>query len=454
MAEEGFIENIGELTNKNFDIKMEEFSKEFKFDFKSGERQITYKNQTFNFSEEFLKSKEDFINEKVENGFNQKELDEQATKDLKTLGIVDPTEAQIESLSNSYQIEITTKESIREQPIDSAIQSIPEKTITDTISVVSDESKSIEERKEIVEKLTIEVIVKDPVREEGFKKMMGDFTMDELKDEIARRGEKTKNIEEKGLCQRMKEYIEKKYNETSFKTIGLVGLLAFLGYEFLNSEVIAGTGCMVTIANVNTNCRAMDFTVANQSDGTNKCIGLPALCQDPVVPLDGSNPPVNCTPNYTKNPIQIDKKDICSQFCNSKYLIGTIKNNSVSYNCEKCDIDCAFRRVFQVLCNIASDIGSGVNDLWEFLKKWGFYIIIVVAIVIVVYLITKVIQGAREIKHILYDTETGQTKTISSHDDLATLLANNQITIKSTPSLPPPKSTPSLPPPTKFRSKK
>lgn len=26
---------------------------------------------------------------------------------------------------------------------------------------------------------------------------MGDFTMDELKDEIARRGEKTKNIEEK-----------------------------------------------------------------------------------------------------------------------------------------------------------------------------------------------------------------------------------------------------------------
>lgn len=57
---------------------------------------------------------------------------------------------------------------------------------------------------------------------------------------------------------------------------------------------------MVTIANVNTNCRAMDFTVANQSDGTNKCIGLPALCQDPVVPLDGSNPPVNCTPNYTK----------------------------------------------------------------------------------------------------------------------------------------------------------
>lgn len=87
------------------------------------------------------------------------------------------------------------------------------------------------------------------------------------------------------------------------------------------------------------------------------------------------------------------------------------------------------------------------------MKKWGFYIIIVVAIVIVVYLITKVIQGAREIKHILYDTETGQTKTISSHDDLATLLANKEITIKSTPSLPPPKSTPSLPPPTKFRSK-
>lgn len=170
MAEEGFIENIGELTNKNFDIKMEEFSKEFKFDFKSGERQITYKNQTFNFSEEFLKSKEDFINEKVENGFNQKELDEQATKDLKTLGIVDPTEAQIESLSNSYQIEITTKESIREQPIDSAIQSIPEQTITKTISGLSDESKSTEQRKGILEKLKIEVILKDPVREEGFKK--------------------------------------------------------------------------------------------------------------------------------------------------------------------------------------------------------------------------------------------------------------------------------------------
>ena len=232
----------------------------------------------------------------------------------------------------------------------------------------------------------------------------------------------------------MKEYMEKikeKYNENkgSIASFGLFMLLSFLGYEFLNTEIIAGTGCMVTIANVNTNCRAMDFTLANNGNSINSCQGLPALCQDPVVNDDSK---VGCQPNYNLNPIKIGDDAICSEFCNSKYLIGKIKNNSANYNCVKCDLACAFTRVFQVLCNVASDIGSDVKDLWDFLIKWGFYIIIVVAIVIVVYLITKVIQGAREIKHVLYDSETGETKTISSHDDLATLLANKEITIKST----------------------
>ena len=467
MAEEEFLKNIvsGELTNENFDSEMKKLQdtsdKEFKFD--KDTKVVDFDGRKYDFGK-FLKSRENFITEKLQDskGVTDEELKKQATKDLIELGIVEPVSAQIDSLSESYKKEYA--ERLSTQPVDTTIVDnhfpktggIEDQKFQESKKLISgiigepdpqpgpeQRQRSLEDpqRQRSLEK-SIEGLSKDdPKLKKGFKKMVGEMTLDELVDELEKRQKKTTNIEEKGICQRMREYAEKVYEKTPFKIIGLAALLAFLGYEFLNTEIIAGTGCMVTIANVNTNCRAMDFTLANQTDPINECKGLPALCQDPVVPLEGSNPPVNCQPNYSQNPIKIDSKDICSQFCNSKYLIGTIKNNSVSYNCEKCDLDCAFRKVFQVICNIASDLGSDANDLWEFLKKWGFYIIIVIAIVFVIYLITKVIQGAREIKHILYDTETGQTKTISSHDDLASLLANKEITFK-----------PSIA--TKFRSKK
>lgn len=453
MAEDGFIEDIGNLTNENFESKMEELKEkyndeEIKID--KSKKIITIGEKKYNVGD-FLKEKENFITEKLKDpkGVSDKEFKEQAENELIILlDIENPVERQIESLSESYKMEYVKRLSIQDMPtevVKNYFKDIPEQDsqilIGEKIPVLDPQERqeALEkpERKEALEKAVTGITEKNPELKEGFKKI-GEMTMDEFNDALDKRQEKTTNIEEKRMCQRMKEYIKEKYNETSFKSIGLFMLLAFLGFEFLNAEMIAGTGCMVTVTNVNTNCRAMDFTIANNGNPSNQC-NFPPLCQDPAVELDGSNPKIKCQPNYKENPIKIDGSDICSGFCNSKYLIGTINNNSARYNCEKCDLTCAFTRVFQVICNIAGDLGSVATDIWTFLKKWGFYIIIVVAVVIVVYLITKVIQGAREIKHVLYDTETGSTTTISSHDELATLLANKEITLK---------------PAVKFRSKK
>jgi len=455
MAEDGFIENIGELTNENFESKMEEFKTNFNDDsitFDNDNKTVTISEKIFNVKD-FLKSKEDFFNKKLQDskGVTDEEFKEQAKTDLKKLlDIETPIDSQINALSESYEIEYKKRLSLQPMVIEGYIPEQESKIL------IGDEKNdlNLEERKEALEnperkealgKAVEGITEKNPNLKEGFKKI-GEMTIEEFNDALDKRQKETTNIQEKGICERMKEWIKEKYNETSFKSIGLFMLLAFLGYEFLNAEMVASSGCMVIVPNTNTNCRAMGYTIVNSDKSTNACTFKDGnFCKNPVV-SNNSTPPVGCQPNYKDNPIKIDDMPFCSQFCNSNYLIEKINTNSANYNCVKCDINCAFARVFQVICNIASDLGKGANGILEFFKKWGFYIIIVVAVVIVVYLITKVIQGAREIKHILYDTETGQTKTISSHDDLATLLANKEITIKST-------VTPSSSA-TKFRSKK
>jgi hypothetical protein len=448
MAEEGFIENIGELTNENFNSKMEEFKEKFK-DYDEKENQIQFDNEkktvtigNKEFNVGFLKEKEDFITEKLKDqkGVPDQEFEIQATEDLKKLGIEKPVDSQIKSLSESYKLEYGRRLSLQPMPtelVENYFKDIPEQQseilIGEEIPVLDPQQRqeALEkpERKEALDKAVKGITEKNPKLEKGFKKI-GEMTIEEFNDALDKRQKETTNIQEKGICERMKEWIKEKYE--GIKTIGLYMLLAFLGYEFLNAEMVAGSGCMVTVSNTNTNCRAMGYTLINLENTTNACPFKDGnLCQNPVV-MNKSNPPVGCQPNYKEgNPIKIGNDAVCSEFCNSNYLIEKIDTNSANYNCVKCDINCAFRRVFQVICNVASDLYSGANDLWEFLKKWGFYIIIIVAVIIVIYLITKVIQGAREIKHVLYDTETGQTKTISSHDDLATLLSNKEITIKS-----------------------
>jgi len=465
MAEEGFIENIGELTNENFNDKMKELEKtsdeEFKFD--KDTKVVDFYGKQYDVGK-FLKSRENFITEKIQDskgGVPDEEFEKQAEQDLISLGIDEPVKRQIESLSESYKKEYDRRLSMQEMPtelVENYVKDIPEQQskilIGDEIPVLKPQERqdALEnpERKEALDKVVKGITEKNPNLEKGFKKIR-EMTIEEFNDALDKRQKETTNIQEKGVCERMKEWIKEKYSETSFKTIGLYMLLAFLGYEFLNAEMVAGSGCMVTVSNTNTNCRAMGYTLINLENTTNACTFKDGnLCRQKPVVKNKSNPPVGCQPNYKEgNPIKIGDDAFCSEFCNLNYLIEKIDTNSANYNCVKCDIKCAFTRVFQVICNIASDLGSGANDLWEFLKKWGFYIIIIVAVVIVIYLITKVIQGAREIKHVLYDTETGQTKTISSHDDLATLLSNKEITIKSPVSTPTPTFSA-----IKFRSKK
>ena len=442
MAEEGFsFEDIGKITEENYEEKMREF--EFNDD---KEKKIG--DQTIKITKDFIIKKEEFINNKVKEGkISEEEFKNQATKDLKTMGIVEPTEAQIESLSYSYKMEFTTKFSL--QPMERKViddyfdlEKPQVKLLVDRIisdpKIISDPDpqKSLKS----LEKAVTGISEKNPKLKlkEGFKKI-GDMSIDEFKDALNKRQEKTINIEEKGICQRMKDYIKEnleKLNENK-GSIALYILLTFLGYEFLNTEVIAGSGCMVKISGANSDCRALGFTIINKTNGANQCTYLDSkLCKQPAI-LDESKVE-KCKPGYEQNPIIIDKTAVCSEFCNSTYLIETDKDKTFSYNCQKCGLECAFIRVFQVIANVADDLGSNLGGLWDFLEKWGFYIIIVIAIIIVVYLITKVIQGAREIKHVLYDTETGSTTTISSHDELSTLLANKVITLK----------------PSRFRSKK
>ena len=442
MAEEGFsFEDIGKITEENYEEKMREF--EFNDD---KEKKIG--DQTIKITKDFIIKKEEFINNKVKEGkISEEEFKNQATKDLKTMGIVEPTEAQIESLSYSYKMEFTTKFSL--QPMERKViddyfdlEKPQVKLLVDRIisdpKIISDPDpqKSLKS----LEKAVTGISEKNPKLKlkEGFKKI-GDMSIDEFKDALNKRQEKTINIEEKGICQRMKDYIKEnleKLNENK-GSIALYILLTFLGYEFLNTEVIAGSGCMVKISGANSDCRALGFTIINKTDSTNECTYLDSkLCKQPAI-LDESKVE-KCKTGYEQNPIIIDKTAVCSEFCNSTYLIETDKDKTFSYNCQKCGLECAFIRVFQVIANVADDLGSNLGGLWDFLEKWGFYIIIVIAIIIVVYLITKVIQGAREIKHVLYDTETGSTTTISSHDELSTLLANKVITLK----------------PSRFRSKK
>ena len=443
MAEEGFsFEDIGKITEENYEEKMEEFK--FNVD---NEKKIG-PEQTIKITKDFIIKKEEFINNKVKEGkISEEEFKNQATKDLKTMGIVEPTEAQIESLSDSYKMEFTTKFSL--QPMERKViddyfdlEKPQVKLLVDRIisdpKIISDPDpqKSLKS----LEKAVTGISEKNPKLKlkEGFKKI-GDMSIDEFKDALNKRQEKTINIEEKGICQRMKDYIKEnleKLNENK-GSIALYILLTFLGYEFLNTEVIAGSGCMVKISGANSDCRALGFTIINKTDPTNDCTYLDSkLCKQPAI-LDESKVE-KCKTGYEQNPIIIDNSPVCSEFCNSKYLIETDKDKTFSYNCQKCGLECAFIRVFQVIANVADDLGSNLGGLWDFLEKWGFYIIIVIAIIIVVYLITKVIQGAREIKHVLYDTETGSTTTISSHDELSTLLANKVITLK----------------PSRFRSKK
>ena len=451
MAEEGFIADIGELTNDNFNKKMEEFKERYKdinIDIDKDNKIVDINGKTYNINE-VLNTKEKFINDKVKEGkITAEDLKTQATKDLRTMGIVDPQENQVNSLSDSYKKEFNerlAKQPMESKVVDDYFKSIPEqeaKLLVDRIisdpKIISDPDpqKSLKS----LEKAVTGISEKNPKLKlkEGFKKI-GDMSMDEFKDALNKRQEKTINIEEKGICQRMKDYIKEnleKLNENK-GSIALYILLTFLGYEFLNTEVINGSGCMVKISGANSDCRALGFTIINKTNGANQCTYLDSkLCKQPAI-LDESKVE-KCKPGYEQNPIIIDKTAVCSEFCNSTYLIETDKDKTFSYNCQKCDLACAFTRVFQVIANVAHDLGSNLGGLWDFLEKWGFYIIIVIAIIIVVYLITKVIQGAREIKHVLYDTETGSTTTISSHDELSTLLANKVITLK----------------PSRFRSKK
>ena len=451
MAEEGFIENsfienIGELSEKNFNEKMEKFQEEFKYEdikIDKENKTVTIDNKEYNIKE-FLKRREEFITEKLQDssGVSEEKFKEQAKEDLQFIGITDPIEAQIDSLSESYKNEYGIKLSL--EPMGTKVV---DTYFQDKISPVVEGQESIvygdnPQREGNLKKAVTGISEKNPKLklEEGFKKIIGDMSMDEFYDEFNKRQKKTTNIEEKGIIERMKNYMEEikdKLNENK-GSIGLYILLAFLGYEFLNYEIIAGSGCMVKISGANSDCRAMGFTIINKTDSKNKCAYPDSqLCKQPPLPGDDKT---TCKTGYEGNPIRIGDDAICSEFCNSTYLIENDKDKTFSYNCQKCDLACAFTRVFQVIANVASDIGSGLGGSWDFLKKWGFYIIIVIAIVIVVYLITKVIQGAREIKHVLYDTETGSTTTISSHDELATLLANKEITLK--------------PATTKFRSKK
>ena len=445
MAEEGFIENIGELREENFNEKMEKFQEKFKDEdikIDKENKTVTIGNKEYNIKE-FLNRREEFITEKLQDssGVSEEKFKEQAKEDLQFIGIIDPVEAQIDSLSESYKDEYATKLSSQPMEVnvmDDYFKSIPEQEAKFLVDDISGNPEP-QERVKSLEKAVTGISEKNPNLKEGFKKI-GDMSIDEFKDELDKRQEKTTNIEEKGIIERMKEHMEEikdKLNENK-GSIGLYILLAFLGYEFLNYEIIAGSGCMVKISGANSDCRAMGFTIINKTDSKNKCAYPDSqLCKQPPLPGDDKT---TCKTGYEGNPIRIGDDAICSEFCNSKYLIENDKDKTFSYNCQKCDLTCAFTRVFQVIANVASDIGSGLGGLWDFFKKWGFYIIIVIAIVIVVYLITKVIQGAREIKHVLYDTETGSTTTISSHDELATLLANKEITLK--------------PATTKFRSKK
>ena len=193
MAEEGFIDNIGDLTEENFDTKMEELSKKFDFDFKSGDTKVTYKGQDFEFSREFFKSKEDFINEKVKNdGVTDNELKEQATKDLKSLGITDPVDAQITSLSNSYKLEIMTK--ISEKPIDIE-PALTETFNLETIDLISDENKSPEMREEKLNESIEKLSKKVDSLQKGIEEIKNMKSPEEVKSALEKRQEKTTNIE-------------------------------------------------------------------------------------------------------------------------------------------------------------------------------------------------------------------------------------------------------------------
>jgi hypothetical protein len=179
MAEEGFIENIGELTDENFQEKMEEFkdrfeNKEKQIEFDNDKKTVTIGETKFDVKD-FLKEKEKFITEKLQDskGVSEEEFKIQAKEDLKKLGIQEPVDIQIESLSESYKAEYVKRLSIQDMPtrlIEDYVKNIPEQQseilIGEKIPVLDPQQRqeALEnpERKEALDKVVKGITEKNP----------------------------------------------------------------------------------------------------------------------------------------------------------------------------------------------------------------------------------------------------------------------------------------------------
>lgn len=383
MAEGSFIESIGELTNENFDEKMKIFEAKFgKENFSVDDKKVvTYKGKTFKFNDDFFNSKDEFIKEAANKDNDGKDIRDQAEKDLRLLGLDSVSSEQIYQLQTSYEVVILQEKVIEEEPLDPDLENIEEKVIED----ISDESKSVEDRLKSLNDL-LQKLSKS--NEKIGKKLdsLQSMSKEEFQKAIDDRIEKTTNESEKGRLERIKEEVknsEKPSEETSY---GKYILLALLGAGFLNAEMIANSGCMLSRGDKSGTCRAMDFTIINNTDTLNSCDGLPSLCQDPSV-LDPYNN--KCQTKFTQYPIMKDDTATCSEFCDPKYLINTINNNNVRYNCVKCDIICAFTNTLQTLLNIVKDVANDAFDILKFIEKWAPIIGYIILGILVLYIIYK-----------------------------------------------------------------
>ena len=365
MAEGDFIDSIGELTDENFSDKMKEFENKFgKDNFSVDGKTVKFNGEDFKFNDDFFKSKDEFIKEQAgKSGSSVEEVREQAEKDLRKI-LDNPTEEQITQLQNSYFDQISIEVYGEDEPLDPEVKNIDSSDIND----ISDESKPVEDRLKSLEDLQQKI---SESNEKIGKKLdsLQSMSKEEFQKAIDDRIEKTTNESEKGRLERIKEEVknsEKPGEETSY---GKYILLALLGAGFLNAEMIANSGCMLSRRGDNSGtCRALDFTIINKTDTSNKCDGLPSLCQNPVISDSQNN---KCQPNFSKNPIMKDNTSICSEFCDQKYLINKINNNNVSYNCVKCDIICAFTNTLQTLLNIVKDVADDTFDILKFIAKWA-----------------------------------------------------------------------------------
>jgi len=384
MAEGDFIESIGELSEDNFKEKMQEFEEKFGKDkFSVDGQTVNFNNVKFEFNDDFFKSKDEFIKEQAsKENISEDELKEQAKKDLNSLGLESPTAEQIEQLGTSYQVEILDEQVNGEQRIEPELENIDEKEIKD----ISDESKSAEDRLKSLEDLQQKL---SESNEKIGKKLdsLQSMSKEEFKNAIDDRIEKTTNESEKGRLERIKEEVEKSSEEKpgEEKSYGKYILLALLGGAFLNAEMIANSGCMVSRGDKSGTCRALDFTIINNTDILNKCDGLPSLCITPLVPDGKKN---TCQINFKQDPIMKDNTPTCSEFCDPKYLINKINNNNVSYNCVKCDLICAFTNTLQTLLNIVKDAADDAFDILKFIEKWApiiGYIILGILVLFILY---------------------------------------------------------------------